>query len=103
MKAETTAAKDVHEDSSIIEGPSTASSGSDADSRAKTVTPENGESSPLSKNESATVQASTSSVTSKSSEPSKREVKKPEANKSQGSLVGKINNLVTVDLGIIGS
>ncbi|KAJ7825733.1 P-loop containing nucleoside triphosphate hydrolase protein [Mycena olivaceomarginata] len=91
MKAETTAAKDVHEDSSIVEGPSTASSGSDADSRAKTVTPENGEGSPLSKNKSATVQASTSSVTSKSSEPSKREVKNPEAKKSQGSLVGKIN------------
>jgi hypothetical protein len=38
MKAETTAAKDVHEDCSIVEGPSTTSSGSDADSRAKTVT-----------------------------------------------------------------
>ncbi|KAJ7704723.1 hypothetical protein B0H14DRAFT_3903574 [Mycena olivaceomarginata] len=96
MKAETTAAKDVDDDSAVAEGPPTADSGSDAGSTAETVTPENGESSSSrSQNDSATVQAN---------KPSKPEnnLKQEETKQSQGSLVGRINNLVTVDLGTIG-
>ncbi|KAJ7367306.1 hypothetical protein DFH08DRAFT_910161 [Mycena albidolilacea] len=79
------------------EGQPTADSGSDAGSTAETVTPENGESSSSrSQNDSATVQAS---------KPSKPGInlKQEETKQSQGSLVGRINNLVTVDLGTIGS
>ncbi|KAJ7704720.1 hypothetical protein B0H14DRAFT_2484133, partial [Mycena olivaceomarginata] len=91
MKAETTAAKDVDDDSAVAEGPPT------ADIQLKPSRPENGESSSSrSQNDSATVQAN---------KPSKPEnnLKQEETKQSQGSLVGRINNLVTVDLGTIGS
>ncbi|KAJ6594858.1 P-loop containing nucleoside triphosphate hydrolase protein [Mycena capillaripes] len=93
VKAETTAAK---EDSPAVDRPpSTIPAGSDADSTDQTVTPENGESSSRSETDSATVQASSSSIKSTTT-------KQPEpAKKSEGSLVGKINNLVTTDLGNI--
>ncbi|KAJ7363093.1 hypothetical protein DFH08DRAFT_910875 [Mycena albidolilacea] len=60
-----------------------------------TVTPGNGETSSGSEDSSVTVQASTSSLKSTIS---KQPSKPKEAKKSEGSLVGKINNLVTVDL-----
>jgi hypothetical protein len=103
MKAETTATEDTDDSPVVGIPPSLPRSGSDADSAAETVTPENGESSSRSGNDSATVQASTSSVTSAARKPSKPEATQVETKKSQGSLVGKINNLVTVDLGTIGS
>ncbi|KAJ7747993.1 hypothetical protein B0H14DRAFT_3096981 [Mycena olivaceomarginata] len=101
MKAETTATEDT-DDSPVVGSPPSLSHGSDADSAAETVTPENGESSSRSGNDSATVQASTSRITSAARKPSKPEATQVETKKSQGSLVGKINNLVTVDLGTIG-
>ncbi|KAJ7029298.1 P-loop containing nucleoside triphosphate hydrolase protein [Mycena alexandri] len=101
MKAETTAAKAVDSDSPASEVPSP--SGSDADSTTETATPENGESSSRSDDETTTVQASTSSIKSAKSAASKEPSKpaKDEPKKSDGSLVGKINNLVTTDLGNI--
>jgi hypothetical protein len=103
MKAETTATEDTDDSPVVGSPPSLPRSGSDADSAAETVTPENGESSSRSGNDSATVQASTSRITSAARKPSKPEATQVETKKSQGSLVGKINNLVTVDLGTIGS
>ncbi|KAJ7741259.1 P-loop containing nucleoside triphosphate hydrolase protein [Mycena metata] len=96
MKAETTAAKIVNSDSPASEVPSPSSS--DADSTTTTATPENGESS--SDDETTTVQASTSSIKSGQSAQSSKPTK-DEPKKSDGSLVGKINNLVTTDLGNI--
>jgi hypothetical protein len=65
-----------------------------------TVTPGNGETSSGSEDSSVTVQASTSSIKSTTS---KQPSKPKETEKSEGSLVGKINNLVTVDLDNIGA
>jgi hypothetical protein len=109
MKAETTAAKGTDGETPAIESPPSAGpAGSDADSADETVTPENGESSSRSEDGSATAQASTLSIKSTASKqppkpPTKEEAKKSEGKKSEGSLVGKINNLVTVDMGNIGS
>ncbi|KAJ6585299.1 P-loop containing nucleoside triphosphate hydrolase protein, partial [Mycena capillaripes] len=106
MKAETTAAKDADAGSPAIESPKPAAHAeSDADSTDEIVAPEMGESSSRSEDDSMTVQASTASIkstTSKQPESAKEEAKKLEAKKSDGSLVGKINNLVTTDLGNIG-
>ncbi|KAJ6504576.1 P-loop containing nucleoside triphosphate hydrolase protein [Mycena vitilis] len=99
MKAETAATKGT--DSPAIEA---ASTGSDLDSTDETVTPENGESSSRTEGDSPTLQTSSSSIISTASkQPSKpgKEEAKPEAKKTDGSLVGKINNLVTTDLGNI--
>ncbi|KAF8214920.1 P-loop containing nucleoside triphosphate hydrolase protein [Mycena galopus ATCC 62051] len=89
MKSETTAATSG-DDSESIEGlPSTARASSDAANADETITPESN---------SATAQTSSSSVAAKAPfKPAKEEAKK-----SEGSLVGKINNLVTVDLANIG-
>ncbi|KAJ7367252.1 P-loop containing nucleoside triphosphate hydrolase protein [Mycena albidolilacea] len=104
MKAETTAAKDTASDTPALEGPPPPAAPSDANSTAETASSGNGESS-RSGGDSATVQASSSSIKSTASKqppkPAKEDVKKPEEKKSGGSLVGKINNLVTVDLGNI--
>ncbi|KAJ7697209.1 P-loop containing nucleoside triphosphate hydrolase protein [Mycena rosella] len=72
---------------------------SDAGSTSETATPENGQS----EDESTTMQASTASIKSASTgkEPAKPSTSKEDATKSKGSLVGKINNLVTTDLGNI--
>ncbi|KAJ7625289.1 P-loop containing nucleoside triphosphate hydrolase protein [Mycena polygramma] len=99
MKAETAATKGT--DSPTLEA---ASTGSDVDSTDETVTPENGESSSRTEGDSPTLQTSSSSIKSTASkQPSKpvKEEAKPEAKKTDGSLVGKINNLVTTDLGNI--
>ncbi|KAJ7264448.1 P-loop containing nucleoside triphosphate hydrolase protein [Mycena haematopus] len=111
MKAETSEVKDTPSEAPAIEvtpSPSTTRTGSDAEST-ETVTPENAtenaEGSSRSEDDSATVQASSSSVKSIESKqapkPDSEEPKKPADKKSGGSLVGKINNLVTVDLGNI--
>ncbi|KAJ6610803.1 hypothetical protein B0H10DRAFT_2059064 [Mycena sp. CBHHK59/15] len=91
MKAETTAGKHSVANSPAAEAPLPAPvsrEGSDAEStsetRVETASPENGESTARSEDDSATVRAST------------REPAKPA--KSEGSLVGRINNLVTTDL-----
>ncbi|KAF8139182.1 P-loop containing nucleoside triphosphate hydrolase protein [Mycena galopus ATCC 62051] len=102
MKAETTEAEDADGDAPAVESPSSAArTGSDTEST-ETVTPENVENS---EGDSTTVQASSSSIKSTASKQpvktAKEEVKKQEDKKSGGSLVGKINNLVTVDLGNI--
>lgn len=65
-----------------------------------TLTPGNGETSSGSEDSSATVQASASGLKSTAS---KQPSKPKEAKKPEGSLVGKINNLVTVDLDNIGA
>ncbi|KAJ7449167.1 hypothetical protein FB451DRAFT_1375079 [Mycena latifolia] len=107
MKAETTE-KDSSTGTSTpaVEAPPPAASGSregsDAESTSETATPENGDS--QSEDDSATVQASTASIKSAAGkEPMKpgKEPVKPDAPKAEGSLVGKINNLVTTDLGNI--
>ncbi|KAF7364934.1 Multidrug resistance-associated ABC transporter protein [Mycena venus] len=96
MKAETTAAKDAEGDVPAVDGPPPAPrAGSDAGSTDETVTMENGEGSPRSEDDSATVQASSSSIKSTASK------QPPKPTKQEGSLVGKINNLVTTDLGNI--
>ncbi|KAJ7625252.1 hypothetical protein DFH06DRAFT_1142177 [Mycena polygramma] len=87
MKAETT-------DSSGIESPPL--SESDADSTYAVSTLENSEHSSHSEEETATVQASTSSIKSTGSRQSSMDTKK-----LGRSLVGKITNLVTTDLGNI--
>ncbi|KAJ6603499.1 P-loop containing nucleoside triphosphate hydrolase protein [Mycena vulgaris] len=98
VKAETTATEDSP---AIDRPPSTVPAGSDVDSTDITVTPENGESSSRSVDDSTTVQASSSSG-KQTPEPAKKDQpKKEEAKKTEGSLVGKINNLVTTDLGNI--
>ncbi|KAJ7283151.1 hypothetical protein C8J57DRAFT_1498229 [Mycena rebaudengoi] len=108
MKAETTAEKDsVSPAAPAVESPETASRAeSDAetvdeagtiDETQSTATQENGESS--SGADTATLQASSSSTKSAASKDSK-EPTKP-ATKAKGSLTGKINNLVTTDLGNI--
>ncbi|KAF7348320.1 Multidrug resistance-associated ABC transporter protein [Mycena sanguinolenta] len=112
MKAETTEATDPTSGDArapaIDVSPETES---DTESTAETATPpENGNGPSRSEDDStsATMQASSSSIKSKSTasklhlkltaeEPKNLEEKK----KSGGSLVGKINNLVTVDLGNI--
>jgi hypothetical protein len=104
MKAETTAAKDSDNPTALENPPSATGSGSDADSTDETVTPENGESSSRSDDGSSTitVQASTASIKSTATKQPPKPAKE-EAKKSEGSLVGKINNLVTVDMGNIGA
>ncbi|KAJ7688653.1 hypothetical protein B0H14DRAFT_3101122 [Mycena olivaceomarginata] len=95
MKAETTAAKG---DVPAVEGPpSAARTGSDTESTDEHGTGADGRSS----SGSPTIQASAPSVTSTASKPSKSGVTKSEVKQTEGSLVGKINNLVTVDLGNI--
>jgi hypothetical protein len=97
MKAETTAAKG---DVPAVEGPlSAARTGSDTESTDEHGTGADGRSS----SGSPTIQASAPSVTSTASKPSKSGATKSEVKQTEGSLVGKINNLVTVDLGNIGS
>ncbi|KAF8164524.1 hypothetical protein K438DRAFT_2025293 [Mycena galopus ATCC 62051] len=83
----------------VAEAPSASAGGSGADSAAESATPENGENLSRSEAESATVQPSTASIksaASKQPQPAKATAQKEK--KSEGSLVGKINNLVTVDL-----
>ncbi|KAJ7130893.1 hypothetical protein C8R46DRAFT_659815 [Mycena filopes] len=110
MKAETTEAKAV-ESAPASEGASSPS-GSDAgtsSSATDTATVENGPGETEEADaESATVQASTASIksakstaSSKQQPPAKGAPAKDEKKKSDGSLVGKINNLVTTDLGNI--
>ncbi|KAJ7657324.1 P-loop containing nucleoside triphosphate hydrolase protein [Mycena polygramma] len=91
MKAETTATDAPAVEGSLSDIPpaSTASS-------TRTPTPQNPEG-PRSTNVSPTLQGSASSVKSASAKPPPQPVK-PETKKPEGSLVGKINNLVTVDL-----
>ncbi|KAJ6555073.1 hypothetical protein DFH09DRAFT_1318263 [Mycena vulgaris] len=101
MKAETTAAKDSTDTPSpaVEAAAPVAREGSDGEStvETETATLENGENSSRSEDELATVQASTSSIKSAAAkEPTKPA--KEEAKKAEGSLVGKINNLVTTDL-----
>ncbi|KAF7340454.1 Multidrug resistance-associated ABC transporter protein [Mycena venus] len=107
VKADTTSTESA-DDLPAVEGPpspSAAPSDGDSSSTDATVTPENDESS-SSRSEagSATAQASTSSIKSASSKPaasSPQPAKQEATKKSDGNLVGKINNLVTVDLGNI--
>ncbi|KAJ6555137.1 hypothetical protein DFH09DRAFT_573964 [Mycena vulgaris] len=104
MKAETTAAKEsTGTPSPAVEAAASVTrEGSDGESTAETETAtlENGESSSRSEEESATVQASTSIIKSAGTKEPGTPVKE-EAKKAEGSLVGKINNLVTTDLGNI--
>ncbi|KAF8171621.1 P-loop containing nucleoside triphosphate hydrolase protein [Mycena galopus ATCC 62051] len=98
VKAETTSTK---EDSPAVDRPaSTVPAGSDTDSTDQTATPENGESPAGSEAGSSTVQPSSASIkstaTKQTPKPKKQEVKERE-----GSLIGKINNMVTTDLGNI--
>ncbi|KAJ7283178.1 P-loop containing nucleoside triphosphate hydrolase protein [Mycena rebaudengoi] len=107
MKAETTAEKENVGPAvpSAVESPETVSRAESEtvgeagtiDETQSTTTQENGESS--SNTGSATLQASSSSTKSAVSKDSK-EPTKPAA-KAQGSLTGRINNLVTTDLGNI--
>ncbi|KAJ7512528.1 P-loop containing nucleoside triphosphate hydrolase protein [Mycena galericulata] len=118
MKAETTTGKDATAESDGSSGPPTVEglpsfsrdeSGSDGDTESaenRTATPEDGETSnPSEDDTSSTVQASSSSVKSGAGkEPAKpAKEKKEEGKKPEGSMVGKINNLVTTDLGNIGN
>ncbi|KAJ7264445.1 P-loop containing nucleoside triphosphate hydrolase protein [Mycena haematopus] len=99
MKAETTGTEKTEGDASVVEtpaSPSVASAAADVEST-DAATPENVDGSSRSEDESETVQASSSSIKSAA----KEEVTKPDEKKIEGSLVGKINNLVTVDLGNI--
>ncbi|KAJ6556823.1 hypothetical protein DFH09DRAFT_1248351 [Mycena vulgaris] len=97
MKAETTAATGATP--VVVEAPPSVSrEGSDAESTDDTPTLENGESSSRSESDTATVKASTSSIKSAAAKEAAKPTKK-EGAKSGGSLVGKINNLVTTDLG----
>ncbi|KAJ7213835.1 hypothetical protein GGX14DRAFT_444201 [Mycena pura] len=103
MKAETSETKDKDGDLPAVETPSSSSifrNGSDADTPEGTATPD----------DSTTVHAGTSSIKSATSnakgtpqlaKPSTPAKEKEDSKKSQGSLVGKINNLVTTDLGNI--
>jgi hypothetical protein len=102
MKAETTAANDSDNLPAVESPPSAMGSGSDADSTDETVASENGESSSRSEagSSTVTVQASTTSIKSTAI---KQPPKPAKDKKSESSLVGKINNLVTVDLGNIGA
>lgn len=104
MKAETTAMEDTN-DTPVVESlPSAPAAGSSGDSTGGSVMPQNGGSASRSDDGSATVHASTSSIKSAASQSSSKPAKKDtKAKKSEGSLVGKINNLVTVDLGNIGA
>jgi hypothetical protein len=103
MRAETTAEKEsVSPAVPAVESPETASRAeSDAetvetiDETQSTTRQENGESS--SNTDSATLRASSPSTKSAASKDSKESTKP--ATKAQGSLIGKINNLVTTDLG----
>ncbi|KAJ7214037.1 P-loop containing nucleoside triphosphate hydrolase protein [Mycena pura] len=107
--ADNSEAKDTKGDSPAVETPSSASAArSESDAGADTTdgsaTPDNGESGSRSEDESTTVQASTASIksaTSNAKEPPKPSKEKEDPKKAQGSLVGKINNLVTTDLGNI--
>ncbi|KAJ6508402.1 hypothetical protein C8R45DRAFT_967292 [Mycena sanguinolenta] len=94
VKAET-GTEDAAGDTSETVSPSTGSA--ESGETTEVATPENEGGSSGSEDESATVQTSSSSIKSAA----KDEVKKPEEKKSGGSLVAKINNLVTVDLGNI--
>ncbi|KAJ7506775.1 P-loop containing nucleoside triphosphate hydrolase protein [Mycena galericulata] len=99
-QAETTSEKhsagDFH-----AQDPSASGDGSDADSANETVDPGTSQNSSRLEEEPATVPVSSPDVKSKKrKEPAKPA--KPEAKKSEGSMVGKINNLVTTDLTIIG-
>ncbi|KAJ7487075.1 hypothetical protein FB451DRAFT_1337537 [Mycena latifolia] len=94
VKAETTT-KRADDSPAVDRPPSAISARSDADSTDQTVTPENGESS---ENDSATVQESSSSIKSAAT---KQPVEPAKQESPDGSLVGKLNNLVTTDLGNI--
>ncbi|KAF7364887.1 Multidrug resistance-associated ABC transporter protein [Mycena venus] len=99
-------AKDAEASVPAVEGPRSASrAASDGDSTA-TVAADNEEGPSRSEAASPTVQASSSSIKSTSEQAprsAKKEARKPETKKSEGNLVGKINNLVTTDMGNIGS
>ncbi|KAJ7758122.1 hypothetical protein DFH07DRAFT_818757 [Mycena maculata] len=99
VKAETTAASEVASHApSVEESLSVSRDESDGESVDQTATLEDGESSPRSEDDTTTVQASSSSIKSGASkEPAKPA--KAEDKKTEGSLVGKINNLVSTDLG----
>lgn len=106
MKAETTGGKD--KESPAVDAPPSANAsesreGSDTESTTETATPETVDSTAQSEDDSATVQASTASIKSSTAgkEPDKAATPDADASKSDGSLVGKINNLVTTDLGNI--
>ncbi|KAF7348331.1 Multidrug resistance-associated ABC transporter protein [Mycena sanguinolenta] len=96
VKAET-GTENTAGDASAVETASPSATAESDTENTETATSENDEGSSGSEDESATVQASSSSIKSAA----KDEVKKPDVKKSGGSLVGKINNLVTVDLGNI--
>ncbi|KAJ7274255.1 P-loop containing nucleoside triphosphate hydrolase protein [Mycena rebaudengoi] len=96
MKAET-AATDSPVESPEPASPRTETDAETIDEAQANGTPENGESS--AGTETATLQASSSSIKSLAKQPPKA-TEEP-ATKSQGSLTGKINNLVTTDLGNI--
>ncbi|KAJ7148957.1 hypothetical protein C8R43DRAFT_1088261 [Mycena crocata] len=97
MKAETTESKETEAASPAGETSSPSSSASDPDGTEDTATLENSENSPRSDEDSVTVGASASSNKSASKQPV--EPVKEEAKKNEASLVGRINNLVTTDLG----
>jgi hypothetical protein len=94
MKAET-AATDSPVESPEPASPRTETDAETIDEAQANGTPENGESS--AGTETATLQASSSSIKTLAKQPPKA-TEEP-ATKSQGSLTGKINNLVTTDLG----
>ncbi|KAJ6566068.1 P-loop containing nucleoside triphosphate hydrolase protein [Mycena capillaripes] len=102
MKAETAAMKDTSDTPAVESPPFAPAAGSSSGSTGGSVTPQNGRSASCSDDGSATVQASTSSIKPAASKPPSKPAKKDaKAKKSEGSLIGKINNLVTVDLGNI--
>ncbi|KAJ7243851.1 P-loop containing nucleoside triphosphate hydrolase protein [Mycena haematopus] len=97
MKSETVPVKDTDSDVPVIERPeSAASARSDTDA---TIMSTNAS---ASDNDSATANASSSSVTSTPIKPPPPKPAAEEPTTSSGSLVGRVNNLVTVDLDNIG-
>ncbi|KAJ7288037.1 hypothetical protein C8J57DRAFT_1641031 [Mycena rebaudengoi] len=105
MKAETTAEEDTADlpavESAESASPRTGSNSGTVDETQSLATQEDGESS--SGAETATLQASSSNIKSAGGKDAEQLPKpaKDDAQKSQGSLTGKINNLVTTDLGNI--
>ncbi|KAJ7769135.1 hypothetical protein DFH07DRAFT_1058209 [Mycena maculata] len=100
LKAETTPETEAESGTPAMEDPLPVSGDeSEADNTNQTATPE---SSSRSETDSATAKASSSSVKSAMGEEPPKPAKQ-EAKKSGASMVGKINNLVTTDLGILGN
>lgn len=95
MKAETNASKDL-----VVEAPADTLAVSRDGSNAESTTDTNSQSSSGSEDDSGTVQASTASIKSAAGKEPAKSIK-DEGKKPEGSLVGKINNLVTTDLGAL--